>query len=134
MIKISTKKFDPNALPEGVWATFAEGVKLKIRKLTSDALRELRRPHVQYVMELNPTSRRMEQVEKLDSEKFDEALAAYMLEAFDGIGDDDGTPLPDTMDSRRAILNIPQLKEFIWAVAQSLDVAQEERNREAAKN
>lgn len=134
MLKISTKKFDPANWPEGVWATYADGVRFKIRKLTGDAIRELRRPYTRQEMELNPASRRMEQVEKIDSEKFDEVLAGYLIEVFEGIGDDDGRVLPDSPESRKAILNIPVLRDFIWAAAQSLEIAQQEKADADVKN
>ena len=123
MLKLSKKKFNPEQFPEGVWAQYSEGVRFKIRKITGSAIKELRRPYVRFEMELSPSSRRMEQIEKVDTDKFDDALAMYMIEAFEGVGDEDGNMLSDDLESRKIILDIPVLKDFIWAVSQSIDIA-----------
>lgn len=134
MLKIAKRGFDLQNPPEGVWGTFSEGVRFKVRKLTSEAAKALRKPHVRLEMELDPGTRRMIQVEKLNEEKFDDALASYMIEAFEGVGDDQGNPLPDDLESRRMIFNIPQLRDWIWALAQSVEIAEAARQEAEIKN
>jgi hypothetical protein len=133
MLKISTKKFDPANLPEGVWVTYSEGVRFKVRKLTSDSTRAIRKPFVRLELELNPSSRRLEHVEKVDNDGLDDALAEYLIEAFEGIGDDNGI-LPNTPESRKAILNQPSLREFIWEASQSLEIVSQEKREDDLKN
>lgn len=134
MLKINTQKFDPANWPEGTWIAYTEGVRFKVRKLTAEALREIRKPHVRLEMELNPVTRRMEQVEKLDAEKFDDALTDYLLEDFEGIGDENGNVLAANLANKKAILNMPVLRDFIWAAAQAIEVAGDQRTEQAVKN
>ncbi|HOR32195.1 MAG TPA: hypothetical protein PK311_05825 [Syntrophales bacterium] len=134
MLKIGKLGFDPATPPTGTWGTYQAGVRLKIRKLTGEALRELRRPYVRTEMELDPRSRRMVPAEKVDAEKLDDALADYLIEDFEGIGDEEGLPLPVDLESKRRIMNQPALAEWVLAFAQSLEVAQAERQRDEIKN
>lgn len=133
MIKINTKKFDAQNQPEGVWITYSDGVRFKIRKLTNDALREIRKPFVRIEMELDQKTRSMKQVEKVNEDKLNDAITTYLIEAFEGIGDENGAPLPDNLASRQAIINQPVLSDFIWAAAQSLEIAQQQKEQEEIK-
>lgn len=134
MLKISTKKFDPQNWPEGAWADYAPGVRFRVRPLTSDAIAALRAPFVQVKMEVDPASRQMKQVEKVDNEAFNDALSTYLIAGWEGLGDDNGAPLPDNLESRQAILNQLPLKDFIWAAAQTLEAAAQSRKEEEIKN
>lgn len=134
MLKIGKLGFDPATPPTGTWGTYQAGVRLKIRKLTGEALRELRRPYVRTEMELDPRSRRMVPAEKVDAEKLDDALADYLIEDFEGIGDEEGLPLPVDLESKRRIMNQPALAEWIMAFANSLEMAQAERHQDELKN
>lgn len=135
MLKISTKKFDPQNWPEGVWGDYAPGVRLKIRKLTGDAVRELRKPYVRMEMEVEKTSRRMVPVEKVsDEEAYNNALLDYLIEDFVGLGDEKGVPLPVTLDSKKAISNNLPLWDWVWAFAQSQEIVAEEQHQAEIKN
>ncbi len=134
MLKISTKKFDPANWPEGVWGTYAPGVRLKIRKLASDVIQELRKPHVRLEMEVDKISRRMMPVEKVDSEAFDDALTTYLIEAWEGLGDEEGRLLEDSLASRKAIMNDLTLRDWIWAFAQSQELIAERQKEAEVKN
>jgi len=136
MLKIGKiGKFDLKNPPEGVWGTFSEGVRIKVRKLTGEAAKAIRKPFIKLEMELDPSTRRMVPAEKLtDEEKFNDALSAYMIEAFEGLGDDEGNPLPDDIESRRMIFNVPQLRDWIWALAQSVEIAAQNLQEDEVKN
>lgn len=134
MLKISTKKFDPANWPEGVWGTYAPGVRLKIRKLTSDAIGGIRKPFVRLEMEVDKASRRMMPVEKVETDAFDDALTNYLIEAYEGLGDDEGNPLPDDLASRKAIMNDLTLRDWIWAFAQSQEVIAQAAHEDEIKN
>ena len=134
MLKIGKLGFDPANPPDGTWGTFQEGVRLKIRRLTGDVMRELRRPFVRSEMELDVRTRRMIPVEKVDIEKLDDALADYLIQDFEGIGDEEGRPLPVDPESKRRIMNQPALAEWIMAFANSLEMAQAERHQDELKN
>jgi hypothetical protein len=134
MLKIGKLGFDPQNPPDGTWGAFQDGVRLRVRKLTGEVLRELRRPFVRIEMDLDPRSRRMVPVEKADAEKLDEALADYLIQDFEGIGDEEGRPLPVDLESKKRIMNQPALAEWVMAFAHSLEVAQAERQRDEIKN
>lgn len=134
MLKISTKKIDSDNINEGVWVNYSDGVRFKVRQLTGDAIRMIRQPFVSMEMGLNKSSRRLEKVEKVDQEALDDALATYLIEAWEGIGDEDGNVLPDNLDSRQAILNQLPLREFIWETAQSLEVYSRKKREADLKN
>jgi|GEM_PF-1384177 len=128
-------KFDIKNPPEGVWATFSEGVRFKVRKLTAEAAKAIRKPFIKMEMELDPVTRRMVPAEKLtDEEKFNDALASYMIEAFEGVGDEDGNLLSDNVESRRMIFNVPQLRDWIWGLAQSVEIAAANLQESEVKN
>lgn len=134
MLKIGKLGFDPQKWPEGAWGTYQEGVRLKVRKLTNEIMRELRKPFVRVEMELDSRSRRMVPVEKVDLEKLDEALSDYLIEDFEGIGNEDGAVLSVDLESKKRIMNQPALNEWVMAFAQSIEVAQAERQRDELKN
>lgn len=134
MLKIGKLGFDSNNWPEGVWGQFAEGVKIKVRKLTAEALRELRKPLVKITMELESVSRRMVPAEKVDTDKYDEVITDYLIEDFQGIGDEEGNPLPVTLESKKQIMNYLPLKDWIWAFAQTLEMADVKKLEEEGKN
>lgn len=133
MLKIGKLGFDPASPPSGTWGTFQAGVRMKIRKLTGEVMRELRKPYVRAEMELDSRSRRMVPVEKLD-EGLDDALADYLIEDFEGLGDEAGQPLPVDLESKKRIMNQPALADWVMAFAHSLEVAQAARQQDERKN
>lgn len=135
MLKIGKLGFDNNNWPAGVWGKFSDGVKVKVRKLTAEAVRELRKPFIKTEMILNTSSRRMEPVEHIgDPEKYDDALTDYLIEDFTGIGDEEGNQLPVTLESKKRIMNHLALKDWIWAFAQSVEASVQEKSQEAQGN
>jgi hypothetical protein len=137
MLKINTKKFDPANWPEGIWGTYAPGVRLKIRKLSADVFQSLRKPFIRMEMEVDKKSRRMIPVERTDDkadEEFENAMKTYLIEAFEGLGDENGNPLPDDLESRKSIMNNLPLNDWVWAFAQSQEVIAEQKHQEEIKN
>ena len=121
MLKINTKNSQ-----EGKFFAYTKGVEFKIRPLTGQVLRELRKKVTTTRMEADPTTRKMVAVEDVDNDKLDELIADYMLEDWKGIGDEAGVPLPVCLESKKSILNQIPLREFIWSAAQALDIEQEQ--------
>ena len=135
MLKIGKLGFDNSKWPEGVWGKFTDGVEIKVRKLTAESVRELKKPFLKTEMTLNTASRRMEPVEQIgDPEKYDDALTDYLIEDFKGIGDQDGNPLPVTLESKKRIMNQLTLRDWVWALAQSVEASLREKNEVAQKN
>ena len=134
MLTLNKFNFNGNGLPEGIWGDYCEGVRLKIRKLTSEALRFLRKKHSKTVMELDPRTRRMMPIEKINDDAFEDALTDYLIEDYEGIGDEAGNVLPLNLESKMLIMDKLPLREWIWSFAQTLEVAEAEEKEAAIKN
>ena len=135
MLKIGKLGFDNDNWPAGIWGTFSEGVEVKVRKLTAEAVRELRKPFLKVEMVVNTSSRQMEPREQVkDPDKYDDALTDYLIEDFKGIGDEEGNSLPVTLESKKRMMNNLALKDWIWAFAQSIETSQQIKNEAARKN
>lgn len=121
MLKLTKK----TVTGEGRWFEYAEGLEIKIRPLTGEIMKEVRKPAVKIKMEVLPGSRKMAPVETVDDNLLNDLLADYLIEDFKGIGGDDGQALPLTLDSKKLILDEIPLREFVWASAQALDMGTE---------
>jgi hypothetical protein len=130
MIKISTKKFDPANPPEGVWAPYAEGAEIQIRKLNREILKALRAPFI--TMEYSPAAR--QNIEKPDEEKIEDALTGYLIQSFKGFGDDDGNLIPDTLDGRKALMNDLAVRDFVWGFAHTAEIIKVKKQADEIKN
>ena len=136
MLKINTKKFDPNQWPEGVWGTYAPGAKLKIRKVSADVFIELRKPFIRTEMQAEKGSHRMVPVEKLtDEEGYNDKLTDYIIEDQEGFGNEEGQAFPTPLDlaSKKALMNDLQIKDWIWAFSQSQESTANEKREEEIK-
>lgn len=134
MLKINKLDFNGNGLPEGIWGEYCEGVRLKIRKLTRESLRFLKKKHCKITMELDPRTRRMMPTEKIDDDAYEDAITDYLVEDFEGIGDADGNPLPLNLESKMLIMDKLSLREWIWSFAQTIEVAEAEKKEAEIKN
>lgn len=106
---------------------YQAGVAFWIRPLTGTVLRDLRKQCTKTKMEFNPQTRKMEPVEEIDEAKLEDLLAEYILEKWEGVGGEDGQPLPATLESKKLILDQLALRNFIWAATQSLDFTGDEQ-------
>jgi hypothetical protein len=122
MLKLEKKTVES----EGRWFEYAPGVEIKIRPLTGDILREIRKPAVKTKMEVDQRSRKMIPVETVDDVLLDDLVTDYLIEDFKGIGDSASHALEVNLASKKLILDQIPLKEFIWASAQSLDIEAEQ--------
>lgn len=105
---------------------YSEGVVFWVRPLTGQKLKEIRKQCVKTRMELNTRTRKMEPIEEVDDEKFEDLVADYILDRWEGVGDEDGNPLAVNLESKKLILDHLPLRDFIWGAAQSLDVTETE--------
>lgn len=113
-------------LPEGRWFTYSEGVEFQVRPLTGEVLRRLRKQVTTTKMEVDPGSRRMVPVEKVNDEKLEEVMTDYLIQDFKGIGISSDRAMEVSLENKKLIMDQIPLREFIWASAQSLDVGQEQ--------
>ncbi len=130
LIKISTKKVDLKNPPDGVWTKYAEGAEIQIRKLTRAILKDLRTPFV--TMEYDPVAR--QNVERVDTDGYDEALVMYLIQSFKGFGDEDGHLLEDSLEGRKALMNDLAVRDFVWNYANAAEVIAAEQHRTEIKN
>ncbi len=134
MIKITTKKFDPQNPPDGAWVKYQEGAEIQIRKLNKKILEALRAPFITLSMEYDPQAHKHVEKENGDPVKFEEALTRYLVQSFRGFGDDDGNVLPDTQGSREALMNNLAVRDFVWGYAHAAEVIQAARQDAELKN
>ena len=134
MIKITTKKFDPQNPPDGAWVKYQEGAEIQIRKMNKEILHALRAPFITISMEYDPQSHKYVEKETADSGKIEEALTGYLVQKFRGFGDDDGNVLPDTQDSREALMNDLAVRDFVWGYAHAAEIIQAARQDTEVKN
>ena len=116
-------KISKNQAKESRRFEYAPGVAYWVRPITSSILQDLRRKCVTSRMATNPKTRQLESVDELNDTKFEDELADYILDRWEGNVGDDGEPLPVTLESKKLILDQLVLSEFIWACAKSLDTA-----------
>lgn len=124
MLKIKKQTAVKNS--QGQRFEYAEGVAFWVRPLTATVLRDLRKQCIKTKLEFDPKSRKMESIEEIDGEKFDTLLTDHILDLWEGVGGEDGQPLPVTLESKKMILDQLPLRDFIWAMAQSLDTSEAE--------
>lgn len=111
---------------EGKWFKYADGVEFKIRPLTGNILREVRKSATTTRMQFDSKSGRMMQIEDVNEVKFDEAVTDYILEDLKGVGDEEGNLFEPTLENKKLVMDQLSLKDFIWSAAQSLDVGEEQ--------
>ena len=124
MLKL--KKYDTaNPIPSRRFE-YQPGVAFWIRPLNGTILRNLRKQCTKEEYGYNPETQRMELAGKTDNDKLNELLADYIIDKWEGIGGEDGQPLPVNLESKKLIADQLALKNFIWAAAESLDTTEPE--------
>lgn len=124
MLKIKNQTAIENS--QGQRFEYAEGVAFWVRPVTASVLRNLHRQCTKTKVEFDKKSRKMEPTGDIDGEKLENLLADYIIEKWEGVCGENGQPLPVTLESKRMILDQLPLRDFIWAVAQSLDTTEAE--------
>jgi hypothetical protein len=107
---------------EGKWFPYSDGIEIKIRPMTGQVMRDLRKSASTTKMEADPLSRKLVAVDRIDEAKLEDILNEYLIEDFRGIGSDSETALEVNLDSKKLIMDQIPLREFIWSCAQSLDI------------
>ncbi len=125
MLKI--KNYNTSETAPGRQFKYAEGVSFWVRPLTGTILRNFRKQCATSDFGYNSASQKMEPVEKVDDDKLNGLIADYILEKWEGVGGEDGQPLPVTLESKKLILDQLAIKNFVWAAAQSLDTTETEK-------
>lgn len=124
MLKITNYKSD-EPVPSRRFE-YQLGVAFWVRPLIGTTLKNFRKQCVTEDLGYSAVSQRMEPVEKVNDDKLNDLIADYILEKWEGVGGQDGQPLPITLESKKLILDQLAIKNFIWAAAQSLDTSEAE--------
>lgn len=111
---------------EGMWFEF-EGAKFKVRPLISSKIRDLRDKCVRKEISYDRAGKRITN-EIVDDEKFESLLADYLLESWEGVGDDSGNPFEVNSENKKKIFDVVALRDFIWNAAQSITREDSEKN------
>jgi hypothetical protein len=119
-MKLSDGRIDPSKLEDGSWVDNVPellGVRFKVRGTNNKDWRKLNAR----LIDATPRKRRMGG--RLDPDEQDRIMNELLLKTclldWDGIEDDDGKPLPYSLELARKLLNDPSLQKFregvIWA-------------------
>lgn len=127
------KEYKPDELPASKMFEYAPGVELWIRPLKCSIVQDFRKKCTKTSMQYNAQSRGMEPVEEIDTTKFNDLLADYILEkwnpnAFGKLspGGTEVIPLDINLASKKLILDEPSISDFVRVTAQSLDTTEAE--------
>lgn len=140
MIVVKTKKSEA----EGVWFKFTlrgEEVEFKIRPLSPVLFEDIRKKHRIVKMEKDPQTRQLVKVEQFDEDAIMNEIIDYILEDFKGFVDETGATLPNTLENKKLIFQIPptanepiSVADFIFEKAKELAAISEAEYRKLEKN
>lgn len=107
---------DKNKNEEGKWVEYEEGVKLKVRPLYASTTRKIRSKCVS----VKNTRRGREEI--LNDDKFEEEMADYLLEDWEGVVDESGNELECTRENKIALLDIQDVASFVFNTAREAEL------------
>lgn len=118
-----------------------ETITLWLRPWDAQIVQEIRRRHVRgFEWVQNPATGRREKAEIVDDDAFFDALVDYIIAGFEGVGDESGTPWPQTLPYKKRLIAITVERgaqpvwEQVLELAKDLAFARDEREAELAKN
>jgi hypothetical protein len=120
--------------PEGQWGEPVKGCRIKVRRVDSDILEELRKPLTKTSMDLDRKTRQVRPVETVDSQAYDDAIKDYLIEDFEGFVRANGLELPKTLQSKKELMKQTLIAEWVWSFANSLQLVEVEVREEEEKN
>lgn len=133
-IVIEELQFKPGEWPEGIWGNPMEGVRIQVRRIDADIFSELRKPLTISTMELDRKTRQYVPVEKVDSDAFNDVVTNYIIQNFEGFIDKGRNPLEVNLENKKKLMKKPVLSEWVWAMANALEVADQKKTEEEGKN
>ena len=134
MAKLTQFQGDVAREEQGVWVEYAAGVEFRIARLNNPAyqkcLRKLLKADGRRFRRRRPTD---ENAEKLTNR----ALAQHVLVDWRNLEDEDGSPIPYSVEKALEILSDPQyhdIRDFVVEVATDSDVFAAEEREDAEGN
>jgi Na+-transporting NADH:ubiquinone oxidoreductase subunit NqrF len=128
VIKVKTT----SEVDEGRWFTFGDsGARFKVRNVTTSILRDLRKKASTITMEFKNGKR--SRVENINDELFEKLIQEYILEDWEGLGNEHGDVLKVTDENKQMIFNNLELSMFIWECSKSLEIEEEAKTENFQK-
>lgn len=126
----------PTEDTEGKWFDFdIRGVviKLKVRALSSEIMKTIRKRHKKTKMKKDPASRQLTQVDIFDEEKISDDIIDHILESFEGVqileeieGEDTPVDMEVNLVNKKLLANTPSVddnpsvSDFLFDTAKEL--------------
>jgi hypothetical protein len=132
--KLSGIKTDPTKETSGVWFPVGNGARVLVARITSPKYEE-------YLRKLGKPYGRAIRAGQIDNEAIEEitkkALAKHILLGWEGLENEDGTPIEYSLETAYKILTDPEYKDFyrmILDFAQDAEAFRNDAREEAAGN
>jgi len=126
-------KINFDAIGEGVWVEWKDGVRVKIRPLPVSKTTELQKKATTKKMEF--VAGRRQVVETVDDEQFNDLLQEWLLEDWSGWDDQNDEPIPCNPKTIKAILDyFHEFRLFVVMTGGELEDHRQEQQKEAEKN
>jgi hypothetical protein len=114
-----------------VWFDFetrGAKIRLAIRPADAEFIQGIREKHKRTEYVKDPDTRRMVKVDTYREDKILDELTDHLIADFEGIGDENGNPLPVTLENKKRIMNIPPIAgeqsivDFVFEKAKEIAV------------
>jgi len=131
MVRLSELKTDENLENEGVWVTLPSKIRLKIGRSGSEAWK---REYGKIHRERARGFRQGKVPDDLLEEIVLEAMARTILLGWENIEDDNGLPIPYSVENARKLLSVREIRDDVTALSQENDLFRAEQIEDIAGN
>lgn len=115
-MRFTEQATDPQLEAEGVWVEVQEGVRLCVARIGHPAyeqyVRRISAPHRALLRSENPPAKLVERL-------VIDAMAHHVLKGWEGLEDEDGTPLAYTPENAKKVLSVRYWRDLVSEVAES---------------
>lgn len=126
-------KINLEAISEGVWVEWKDGVEVKIRPLSSSKTVGFQKAATKKEFEF--VNGRRTVTKKIDDEKFNDSLQDWLVEDWRGLYDQNDKPIPCNAETKKAILDyVHEFRLFVVMAGQELEQYRQDQQKEAEKN
>lgn len=109
-----------NNKKEPVWCEYQEGVEFLVSPLTGTIIEEIKKPFIKNSIGTNPITKEIEIIEKVDDEKYSDAITDYLIQEWKGIGDDQENILACNLENKKAVMDVADISNFIFESAKKI--------------
>lgn len=115
MVRLSALETDKTRENEGVWTTLPNGVRLKVGRSGSERWKE---EYAKIHREGTRGYRQGKVPDELLEKVVMEAMARTILLGWENIEDDDGQPIPYSLENARKLLAVREIRDDVTALSQ----------------